>query len=101
MPCLAMNSRTFLWLLAVLGDSAGTRWSKMMAIRAGSQIFGSRPVPLKTSWNWLSTRAAFSCDMARSTAGSTTSPATTASRPEARARIFSTTVIPMASTPRA
>ena len=99
MPCFATNSRTFFWLLAVLGDSAGTRWSKMMAIFDGSQIFGSRFVPRKTAWNWLRTRAAFSWDMARSTAGSTTSPARTASRPEARARIFSTTVMGIRQSP--
>ncbi len=69
MPCFATNSRTFFWLLAVLGDSAGTRWSKMIAIFDGSQIFGSRLVPWKTAWNWLRTRAAFSWDMARSTRG--------------------------------
>src|SRR5271169_2087558 len=39
------------------------------------------------------TRAAFSCDIARSTLGSTTSPAFTDLRPQARARIFSTVVI--------
>ncbi len=99
MPCFATNSRTFFWLLAVLGDSAGTRWSKMIAIFDGSQILGSRFVPWKISRNWLMTRAAFSWDMARSTRGSTTSPARSASRPEARARIFSTTVIPMRSAP--
>src|SRR5450756_967361 len=42
------------------------------------------------------TSAAFSCDIARSTRGSTTSPADTAGLPEARARIFSATVIGMA-----
>ena len=35
MPCSATNSRIFFWLVAVLGDSAGTRWSKMMAIFDG------------------------------------------------------------------
>ena len=42
MPCFATNSRTFFWLLAVFGDSAGTRWSKMIAIFDGSQILGSQ-----------------------------------------------------------
>src|SRR5512144_2290068 len=40
------------------------------------------------------TRAAFSCDIARSTFGSTTSPALRPGLPDARERIFSTTVAP-------
>src|SRR5512141_2098696 len=40
------------------------------------------------------TSAAFSCDIARSTRGSTTSPTLTPRFPEARARIFSTAVAP-------
>src|SRR3989338_786705 len=95
MPLAATNSRIFFWFVAVLGLSAGTRWSKMMAIRDGSQIVGARPVPANTSRNWLITSAAFSCDIARSTLGSTTSPAATAGSPAARARIFSATVMPM------
>src|SRR5271157_6640811 len=39
------------------------------------------------------TSAAFSCDIARSTFGSTTSPAFTEGTPDARARIFSTAVM--------
>ncbi len=39
-PCAATNSRTFFWFVAVFGDSAGTRWSKMIATFDGSQIFG-------------------------------------------------------------
>ncbi len=35
-PCAATNSRIFFWLVAVLAVSAGTRWSKTMAIFAGS-----------------------------------------------------------------
>ncbi len=38
--CAATNSRTFFWFVAVFGDSAGTRWSKMIATRDGSQICG-------------------------------------------------------------
>ena len=45
-PAAPTNSRTFFWLVAVLDDSAGTRWSKMMATRLGSQIFGGSGVPL-------------------------------------------------------
>ena len=45
MPCLPTNSRIFFWFVAVFGDSAGTRWSKMMAIRDGSQSVGREPVP--------------------------------------------------------
>ena len=41
----ATNSRTFFWLLAVFADSAGTRWSKMIATLEGSQTWGSSPVP--------------------------------------------------------
>ena len=44
------------------------------------------------------TSAVFSCDIARSTAGSTTSPTLTDGRPEARARIFCATVMPMGQT---
>src|ERR1035437_5430932 len=66
----------------------------MIAIFAGSHGRAARPVPSRISRNWLITRAAFSCDIARSTRGSTTSPAWTDARPEARARIFSTTVAP-------
>jgi hypothetical protein len=95
----AANSRTFFWLVAVLADSAGTRWSKMMAMRSGSQTLASRPVSLKTSVNWLSTSAAFSWDIAMSTRGSTTSPALTVAWPVARARIFSATVMPIAARP--
>src|SRR6266545_5896962 len=40
------------------------------------------------------TSAAFSCDIARSTRGSTMSPTRTEERPAARARIFSTAVSP-------
>src|SRR3972149_5039019 len=72
--CAVTNSRTFFWLVAVLGDSAGTRWSKMIATRSGSHTRGTSPVPAYTSRNWLITSAAFSCDIARSTRGSTTSP---------------------------
>jgi hypothetical protein len=49
--CLPTKSRTFFWFPAVFADSAGTRWSKMIATRDGSQITGSRPVPLNTSKN--------------------------------------------------
>src|SRR5512132_895528 len=66
----------------------------MMAIFDGSHTRGSRPVVLKISWNWLMTSAAFSCDIARSTSGSTTSPTATNGRPVARARIFWVIVIP-------
>ena len=44
------------------------------------------------------TSAVFSCDIAMSTAGSTTSPTSTEARPEARARIFCATVMPMCQT---
>jgi len=98
MPWAAANSRTFFWFVAVFADSAGTRWSKITAILDGSQTRGSRPVPLKTSRNWLMTSAVFSCDIAMSTAGSTTSPTLTEARPEARARIFCATVMPMCQT---
>src|SRR5512143_1370082 len=43
------------------------------------------------------TSAAFSCDIARSTSGSTTSPTAIDDLRVARARIFSTTVMPMCS----
>ena len=57
-PCFATKSRTFFWFVAVFGLSAGTRWSKMMAIFDGSQGFASRPVPSQISRNWLITSAA-------------------------------------------
>ncbi len=62
----------------------------MMAMREGSQTFGSRPVPWKISWNWLMTSAPFSCDIARWTGGSRTSPTATAGLPQARASSFCT-----------
>jgi GNAT superfamily N-acetyltransferase len=97
----ATNSRIFFWFVAVFALSAGTRWSKMIAIFDGSQTVRSRPVPSKISLNWLITSAAFSCDIARSTRGSTTSPASENDGPMvrrpggARARIFSAMVMPM------
>jgi hypothetical protein len=45
-PCAPANSRTFFWFVAVFALSAGTRWSKMSATFDGSQMRGSRPVPL-------------------------------------------------------
>src|SRR5271169_336645 len=94
MPCSATKARTRFWFVAVFADSAGTRWSKMSAIFEGSHGRAGRPVPSWISRNWLITRAAFSCDIARSTRGSTTSPAWTEARSEALARIFSTAVAP-------
>src|SRR5512143_3220164 len=67
----------------------------MIAIFDGSQGRAGSPVPSWISRNWLITSAAFSCDIARSTRGSTTSPGRTEARPQARARIFSTTVAAM------
>ena len=43
--CLSTNSRIFFWFDAVFGDSAGTRWSKMIAIFETSQGCASTPVP--------------------------------------------------------
>ncbi len=45
MPCSATNSRTRFWFVAVFADSAGTRWSKMIAIFEGSHGRAGRPVP--------------------------------------------------------
>src|SRR5271169_1735790 len=94
MPCSLTKARTRFWFVAVFADSAGIRWSKMIAIFEESHGRAERPVPSWISRNWLITRAAFSCDIARSTRGSTTSPARTAPRPAALARIFSTAVAP-------
>src|SRR6202162_563889 len=94
MPCSATKARTRFWFVAVFADSAGTRWSKMIAIFEGSHGRAGRPVPSWISRNWLITRTAFSCDIARSTRGSTTSPARRPARPAGRARIFSTAVAP-------
>ncbi len=90
MPCARTKSRTFFWFVAVFADSAGTRWSNTIAMRPGSHTRGSRPVPAKISANWLRTSAAFSCDIARSTGGSSTSPTATSARPHARASSFCT-----------
>ncbi len=45
MPCSATKARIIFWFVAVFADSAGTRWSKMIAIRDGSHGFAGRPVP--------------------------------------------------------
>jgi hypothetical protein len=44
MPWARTNSRMRFWFVAVFALSAGTRWSKMMAMRDGSHTRGSRPV---------------------------------------------------------
>src|SRR5271157_1820881 len=92
MPCAATNSRTALWVVAVFSDSAGMRWSKTMTILDGSQ---TRATPI--SRKLLRTRSAFSWLMARSTRATTIWSGETVSRPEARARIFSARVMPMAA----
>src|ERR1035437_1171533 len=90
MPCAATNSRTALWVVAVFSDSAGMRWSKTMTILDGSHT-RARPISRKL----LRTRSAFSWLMARSTRATTIWSGQTRSRPEARARIFSASVMPM------
>src|ERR1035441_2048297 len=90
MPCAATNSRTALWVVAVFSDSAGMRWSKTMTILDGSHT-RARPISRKL----LRTRSAFSWLRSRSTRATTIWSGQTRSRPEARARIFSASVMPM------
>src|SRR5581483_4574676 len=93
MPSSCANSRVSLPRPADAMSLAGWKWSWVMAMRSRSQ----------TSWAPICSRMILpaggivrSWPIAKSTLASTRSPGRTDSRPEARARIFSDIVMPIA-----